>query len=472
MEPGSTGSGAGLWGAVALLVLLAGFLAAVRAALMNVSRPRLRKMAEERDPRALRALGVVEESAQFLVTLEVGQMALGMVAVALAVWGGTSGVAAWLSPVAGARLGPSLLGISLAAVLLVATGLALVVGWLVPQSLAVRHAEALTLRLAGPIAGVVAVLAPLVGLLVRAGNALGRFLGGGPIAAVPLVTEEAIKTLVDAGEERGVIEEDEKEMIYSIFEFGDLMVREVMVPRIDIVAVEVSTPLLEALDVLMREGHSRIPVYEETIDNIVGLLYAKDLLPCLRDGCATVPLRDLLREPYFIPETKKVDELLPDLQRRKVHMAIVVDEYGGVAGLVTIEDLLEEIVGEIQDEYDREEPLILPGQEGEFVFDARVPLDDVGKVVGVELSSEAADTLGGYVYEKLGQVPAVGDQVVEGDAEVTVLAVAGRRIRRVQVRKRQGPADTPGASGDVGEHVAGAQDEPRSRLSDLFSLLF
>jgi len=472
VEPGSTGSEVGLWVAVALLGLLAGFLAAVRAALMNVSRPRLRKMAEERDPRAVRALGVVEESARFLVTLEVGQMALGMAAVALAVWGGAPGVARGLVPVAGALLGPWLPGVSLAAALLVATGLVLVVGWLVPQSLAVRHAEALTLRLAGPIAGVVAVLAPLVGLLVRVGNALGQFLGGGPIGAVPLVTEEAIKTLVDAGEERGVIEEDEKEMIYSIFEFGDLMVREVMVPRIDIVAVEVSTPLLEALDVLMQAGHSRIPVYEETIDNIVGLLYAKDLLPYLRDGRTDVPLRELLREPYFIPETKKVDELLPDLQRRKVHMAIVVDEYGGVAGLVTIEDLLEEIVGEIQDEYDSEEPLVLPGQEGEFVFDARVPLDDVNKVAGVELTSETADTLGGYVYEKLGQVPAVGDQVVEGDVEVTVLAVAGRRIRRVRVRKRQPPPEASSAPEDGEEPVAGEQEEPRSRLSSLLNLLF
>ncbi|MGC8838882.1 MAG: hemolysin family protein [Anaerolineae bacterium] len=472
MEPGSTGSHAGLWAAVVLLGLAAGFLAAVRAALMNVSRSRLRKMAEERDPRAVRALGIVEESAQFLVTLEVGQMVMGMAAVALAVWGGAPAVAEGLAPLAGAFLGASLPGVSLAAVLLVATGLVLVVAWIVPQSLAVRHAEALVLRLAVPIGGIVALLAPLVGLLVRAGNALGQFLGGGPIGAVPMVTEEAIKTLVDAGEERGVIEEDEKEMIYSIFEFGDLMVREVMVPRIDIVAVEVSTPLLEALDVLMREGHSRIPVYEETIDNIVGLLYAKDLLPYLRDGRTDVPLRDLLREPYFVPETKKVDELLPDLQRRKVHMAIVVDEYGGVAGLVTIEDLLEEIVGEIQDEYDREEPLVLAGQEGEFVFDARVPLDDVNKMAGVELSSEAADTLGGYVYEKLGQVPAAGDQVVEGDVEVTVLSVAGRRIRRVRVRKRQPPLGASPAPVDGDEPVAGGEEEPRSRLSNLLNLLF
>ncbi|MBC7223908.1 MAG: HlyC/CorC family transporter [Anaerolineae bacterium] len=471
MDPGSS-SGIGIWVAAALLGLWAGFLVAVRAALMNVSRTRLRKMAEEGDAKAVRALGVVEESAQFLVTLEVSQFAVGMAAVALAVWAGVPLLAGWLAYLPGAALGGWVRPLALVVVLLAATGVALVVGWMVPQSLAVRHAEALTLRLAAPIAWMVALLSPPVGLLVRLGSALGRLLGGGPIGGVPVVTEEAIKTLVDAGEERGVIEEDEKEMIYSIFEFGDLMVREVMVPRIDIVAVEVSTPMLEALDVVMAAGYSRIPVYEETIDNIVGLLYAKDLLPYLRDGRTDVPLREVLREPYFIPETKKVDELLPDLQRRKVHMAIVVDEYGGVAGLVTIEDLLEEIVGEIQDEYDTEEPMVVLGQEGEFVFDARVSLDDVNKLAGVELTSDAADTLGGYVYEKLGQVPAVGDQIVEGDVEITVVAVAGRRIRRVRVRKRRPqPGDVEAADG-VESAVAEGREEARSRLSDLLHLLF
>jgi CBS domain containing-hemolysin-like protein len=264
-------------------------------------------------------------------------------------------------------------------------------------------------------------------------NRIGQFLGGRPIGAAQVITEEEIKTLVDVGEEKGVIEQDEREMIYSIFEFRDRVVREVMVPRIDIVAVDVSTSMVEALDVIMQAGYSRIPVYDDNIDRVLGLLYAKDLLHYLRHGQTDVPLQDVLREPYFIPETNKVDELLPDLQRRKVHVAIVVDEYGGVAGLVTIEDLLEEIVGEIQDEYDAEEPLVEALGDGAYVFDARIPLDDVNKRMGIELASSVADTLGGYVYEQLGQVPSVNAQIAGADVEITVMSVSGRRIKRVRV---------------------------------------
>jgi len=433
VDPGS--SSIGVWLFVAFLVACSAFLAVARTALMNVDRSRLRELAEDGDKAAILAGAVVEDSSRFLVTLEVSQVVAGFVAVALAVWAGVPWVISWLPAEQGGWLARYANVTALILTLLVFSVLLLLFGWLVPQSLALRHAESLALRLAVPIRWFVWAMSPVVGTLVRLGNGLGQLLGGSPIGSAPMITEEAIKTLVDAGEERGVIEEDEKEMIYSVFEFGDTVVREVMVPRIDIVAVEVATPMLEALDTVMQTGYSRLPVYEETIDNIVGLLYAKDLLPYLRDGQAEVPLRDLLRSPYFIPETKKVDELLPDLQRRKVHVAIVVDEYGGVAGLVTIEDLLEEIVGEIQDEYDSEEPMVEVGEDGELIFDARTPLDDVNKLAGTDLVSDVADTLGGYVYEKLGRVPLVNDQIVDEDAEITVVSVSGRRIRRVRVRR-------------------------------------
>ncbi len=243
--------------------------------------------------------------------------------------------------------------------------------------------------------------------------------------------------MVDAGEETGIIEEDEKEMIYSIFELGETLAREVMVPRIDIIAVESKTPIQQALDLILEKGHSRIPVYEETIDNIIGLLYAKDLLGHLRDGDAAVALHDILRPAYFIPETKKVDELLQDLQQRKVHMAIVVDEYGGTAGLVTIEDLVEEIVGEIQDEYDAEEPFIEVISNDEFIFNARVDLDDVNKLMNVELPSERYNTLGGFIYSQLGKVPKVGDEILFDGIKIAVLSVVGRRIKKVKVNRER-----------------------------------
>jgi CBS domain containing-hemolysin-like protein len=258
---------------------------------------------------------------------------------------------------------------------------------------------------------------------------------------MPFVTQDEIKAMVDAGEEGGVIEENEKEMIYSIFEFGDTLAREVMVPRIDIVAVDAETPLLQALDVIMKEGHSRIPVYQGTIDNIIGLLYAKDLLVYRKEGKHNVPLTSILRPAYFVPETKKVDDLLRELQARRVHMAIVVDEYGGTAGLVTVEDLLEEIVGEIQDEYDEEEPTVERVSDTEFIFDAGVNLDDVNDLLRVELPDTGGDTLGGFIYAQLGRVAAVGDEIRVGDLTITVLSVAGRRIRKVRVARTEPQQD-------------------------------
>jgi CBS domain containing-hemolysin-like protein len=189
----------------------------------------------------------------------------------------------------------------------------------------------------------------------------------------------------------------------------------------------------------MEAGHSRIPVYEDSVDDIVGVLYAKDLLPPLREGDTSQPIRALLRPAYFVPETKKADELLPDLQQRRVHMAIVVDEYGGTAGLVTIEDLLEEIVGEIQDEYDTEEPFFVQLDENEYVCDARIDLDDLNRLADTELPTEDTDTLGGFIYASMGRVPNVGNQVHHHDLTFTVESVVGRRIKKVRVERHRLP---------------------------------
>jgi CBS domain containing-hemolysin-like protein len=253
-----------------------------------------------------------------------------------------------------------------------------------------------------------------------------------------------LRFLLHASEEEAVIEDEEKEMIASIFEFSDKLVREVMVPRIDVAAVELDTPMLQALDVILRAGHSRIPVYRDSIDNVQGVLYAKDLLKYLRDGRTETPLGKVLRPAYFIPESKKVDELLQELQQRKVHIAVVVDEYGGTAGLVTIEDLLEEIVGEIQDEYDAEEPTVEAVDTNEYLFDARVPIDEVNKLLGVELPSEGGDTLGGFIYSQLGKVPALGDRIEFENAVIEVLSVSGRRIKQVRATVTT-PEDAGGA---------------------------
>ena len=307
----------------------------------------------------------------------------------------------------------------------------LILARLLPRAWALGRQERVALLVAGPLRALTLLLTPITWLMLRIGK---QATPPGASADNLFLSEDGLRFLLNASEDETMIEDDEKEMIQSIFEFGETLVREVMVPRIDVMAVPLELPMLEATDVILKAGHSRVPVYEETIDNVMGILYAKDLLRYLRDGRTDVPLSKILRPPYFIPELKKVDELLQELQQRRVHMAVVVDEYGGTAGIVTIEDLLEEIVGEIQDEYDAEQPTIEPVGEDEFLFDARVPLDEVNKLLDVELPEEGGDTLGGFIYSQLGKVPAVGDTIEFGGINIEVLSVAGRRIKQVRAR--------------------------------------
>lgn len=276
-------------------------------------------------------------------------------------------------------------------------------------------------RLALPLLGDAVVFLPLVE--AREGAA--------PVES----PEEVVEQMVDASEKAGLIESDERAMISGILQLDRTLTREIMVPRIDVVAVEVETPLRDALDVMIQGAHSRLPVYEESIDRVVGLLYAKDVLRLLRDGKMEVSLRELMRPAYFVPETKRVDELLQELQCNKVHMAIVVDEFGGTAGIVTIEDVLEEIVGEIQDEYDTgEEPLIEQVSENGGIFNARATIGDVNEALALDLP-DASNTLGGLVYQRLEKLPKVGDQVRVGNVTVEVLSVLGRRIKKVRVAR-------------------------------------
>lgn len=246
--------------------------------------------------------------------------------------------------------------------------------------------------------------------------------------------------IVEAVEEEGNLQENEKEMIHSIFELGEMTAREIMVPRVDVVAVEASEPLRRVLERIYERGHSRIPIYEETIDNIVGIVYAKDLLHHMEAGSLDEPARLLGRAPHFIPEAKKTDELLKEMQRNRVHIAVVLDEYGGTSGIVTIEDLLEEIVGEIQDEYDAEEISIQKVSDTEAVVDARVSIRDVDETLDVTLGDGEYDTIGGLVYDHLGKIPVVGDEVRVGDLLLTVLSTSGKRINKVKLRVEP---DTP-----------------------------
>ncbi|MBV9121234.1 MAG: HlyC/CorC family transporter, partial [Chloroflexi bacterium] len=305
-----------------------------------------------------------------------------------------------------------------------------------PKTIAIRNAERWALRLAGPVRALTWILGWLVRILASIPPLLVRAVGVPGAPKSPFVTEEEIRMLVGTAEEEGVIEEDEEQMIHSIFEFGDTTAREIMVPRVDIKAVQSSAPIKEVIDLMLRVGHSRIPVYDESVDNVIGIVFDRDLFKYVRENEDNVPLMETLRPAYFVPESKKADELLRELQKQRVQMAIVVDEYGGTAGLVTVEDILEEIVGEIQDEFDAEEDAIEPVSENEVVFNALVNLDDVNRVLDIELQSDDVDTLGGYVYSQLGKMPNSGDSFEVDNVSFSVVSTVGRRIKKVRVIKQ------------------------------------
>ena len=438
------------WIVLLILLILQALLTAARTSVLNARRTRLRQRQDEKDSSMLLIARMVEDSTRFRVTTQIAATLIHLLIATLAVTRLARPLAEmlnvpWLAP-ANQWLA------TLIAILLLGLVI-LILGDVFPSLLALRYSESFSSVLARPLVALQTILWPFTKLVIGISRALAKLFGNEPEGGMPLITEEEIKSLVDAGEEEGVIEEDEKEMIFSIFELGDTLAREVMVPRIDVVAVEVNTPLLQALDVIMDAGHSRIPVYRETIDNIVGVLYVKDMLPYLKSGQTDIPLEMILREPYFIPETKNVDQLLPDFQQRKVHMAIVVDEYGGTAGLVTIEDLLEEIVGEIQDEYDREEPIYEVISDDEYILNARIDLDDLAKLLGIEFPDEGSDTLGGFIYDQLGRVPVEGDVVQYDGLKITVISVEGRRINKVRVILDRGAVDS--------ERIVIPQKEPR-----------
>lgn len=249
------------------------------------------------------------------------------------------------------------------------------------------------------------------------------------------VTEEEFHELMEASEEEGLINEKEGEMIKAIFSLGETFVREVMIPRTDMSCISVDAETDELIETIIKCGHSRIPVYEGTVDNITGVLYAKDLLKHWGTESRALDIRSLLRQPFFIPETKNLEELLQEFRRRRIHIAIVIDEYGGTSGLITIEDLLEQIVGDIQDEYDSEEELYQVQSDGSFVLDARLPVEEFEQLFDIEVERDKFDTVGGLIFYLLGRVPQTGDNVSICGISLTVISAGERRIGKLLAQR-------------------------------------
>jgi CBS domain containing-hemolysin-like protein len=404
--------------AIFVVATLVTFLAAAaQASLVYIDRARLRHMLDEGTPRARALARLLDEPTSTLsTTLVVYTVAL-CAAAAVAFW---FDVELWYETAPWVAIVAALLQLL---VLLLVQFLGRVVAVSRPEQVALLFVRPMELL----VRLLFIILVPLNAL-----DAWVRGLLGVQHGLTPAEEEDRLRHLVEGNT---ALEEDEREMIASVIELGEQPVREIMVPRMDIVAATEESTVRETLDRIVESGHSRIPIYEATIDNITGVVYAKDLLKFLRDGDQNARVKPLAREPSFVPETKKVDELLHEMQRRRVHVSIVIDEYGGTAGLITIEDLIEEIVGEIQDEYDVEEDLIQEVSDDEALFDARVSIRDVNDTLDLDIEDADFDTLGGLLYHELGKVPNVGDEVRVDGVLVTVLTTTGRRVRKVRVMK-------------------------------------
>lgn len=418
---------------ILLLILVNGFFVGAEIAFVSVRRTRLDELAEAGDRRAKRAQRLMRDPGRFLAVIQVAITFLGALASAVAAVSIVTFVAEPLRGVA--LLADQADTIALLLVTFVVSVVSIVLGELIPKGFALANPDRIALAVSGPITLFAKIVSPLVAVLVALTKLISRPFGIDP-TRTPELSAAEIRLIVEQGSQQGVLEAEEEQMISAVMSLSDSKLHEVMVPRIDIVAIDQEASFDDAVTLVLTEGHSRTPLYKESVDHIVGILYAKDLLRIIAAGGPRPRLRDIMRPALFVPESQSVDDLLHELQRRRVHMAIVLDEYGGTAGLVTIEDLLEEIVGEIQDEFDEEEPMKILVRDGEAILDGRADIDQLGELVDPALEledDEEYDTVGGFVYHRIGRVPVVGDTVAVDPFKIAVIKVTGRRVGKVRV---------------------------------------
>ena len=428
---------------LAVLILIGAFFAASEIAIISVRKTRIKQLAEEGNRSARIVTRLTENPTRFLATIQIGVTLAGFFASAFGaerLASEAGGLFAFIPDKAIAGT------IGFITVTILIAFMTLIFSELVPKTLAVNSAERIALVVARPIEIMSIISRPIVAMLTGLTNVIVRIFGSDTRATMSSVTPEEIVSMVNTGQEEGVVDKLEQQVIQGVFDFSDLVVREVMVPRIDMAMLEADTTVVEASRKTLDSGYSRYPVYDDDRDNIKGVVYAKDLLTALTRGEDERKIGELVRLPRFVPEAKRVGELFREMQVMRSHLVIVVDEYGGVSGLVTLEDLLEEIVGDIQDEFDHETRLIqpLPPPENEpptgareYLVAGRTPLNDVCETTGVDIEeSEDFDTIAGFVLSQLGHIPAVGETVSMADGEIIVTRVRGQRIDQLKVIHR------------------------------------
>lgn len=420
-----------------LLVLTNAFFAASEIAIISLNDTKLRKMASQGHVRAKLLAALLKEPSRFLATIQVGVTLSGFLASAFAAESFAKDTAAWL----GSTI-PSIAGVSyplaIGSITLVLAYFSLVFGELVPKRIAMQYPDAISMAVVPLLALVARLTAPFVHLLSFSTNLVAGIFGVTREANQERVTEEEIRMVVDEGQEKGVIRATEKAMINNILEFDNTEVTELMIHRSEIIALPDNATLATTLETVTREKFTRLPVYQGNLDNILGILHVKDLLQFVATGKPEeFELKKLLRPASLIPFCKKTDELFHQMQRDKNHMAIVVDEYGGTAGLVTMEDLVEEIVGSIQDEYDEEEAEFIKTGDRQWQIKGQASLETVSNLIGTTLDNETHETLGGFLSGQLGRIPADGEKPVikYGGYAFKVEEVRNRRILKVQVER-------------------------------------
>ncbi len=425
------------WQLVILFVMLlfSVFFSSSETAVTAVNRLRLRALSEENNRRAKMVLALLETPNRLLGTILVGNNIVNIVATTV----GTALAIRYWGPERG------LLVATLSLTLII-----LIFCEITPKVFSAANAETVSLLIARPLSAVVVLLDPVARVFTEITSGLLRLAGKKPASPVQFLTEEELRTMVNVGQEEGLLETEEKEMIHNIFEFSDTYAKEVMIPRTDMVAVSAEDSFEELSRVIQNEQFSRIPVYEGSVDSIVGVIYVKDLFGISDEEKEHFSIKNHLRDAYFIPEMKRIGNLFEEMRARKIHMAVVLDEYGGTAGLVTIEDLVEEIVGDISDEYDQEiAPLVINIDEDTSSVDASIRMDEVNEMMDTDLPEEEADTIGGFVLTRLERIPEEGERFTWEGIEFYIDKMDGRRIIRVTLKKENGEEKEENSRGET-----------------------
>lgn len=416
------------------LIFLNAFFALAEIAVVTVNEKRIKKMSSEGKKEAIQVLQLLKNSNDFLATIQVGITLSGFLTSASASQSFADPLVDLLSALPIPK--NMLLTIATFVITIVLSYFSLVFGELVPKKIAMQSPEKVSFKIAGILLVFAKIFKPFIRFLSISSDLVVRCFGVDPNKNEEIVTEEEIMMMVDAGREKGLIEDKAKSMISKVFDFDNTPVSEVMTHRVDITAVHSDMPLSEMVDIAMKQGRSRMPVYIGDIDHIIGMIYIKDALKFVNKKIPeNFKIMDIVRQPIFVPSTKRCDELFAEFTSSKRHIAIVVDEYGGTEGLVTIEDLVESILGNIQDEYDNEKEEIHKISEGSFVVEGSTPIDEVAEIINTKMPEGDYDTIAGFMSDKLGKVPNKGESVIFKSNKFTILEVTDRRVTKVTISK-------------------------------------